>query len=241
MRYFIIISLFFTSLLGIDVQAAEDLYPCSLEMKRPLAGPAESGSFYARVYVEDRFADSSSPLKFRWITLVAPKTGEWSGLFSEVEEFRYTIQSIQFSSSLESLGISYRMGFCYLGPLEESTHGSYDLVGTVNTGAASDYIPSMGIVSGVCDLRKVGNNKKARLDTELSPSSFEADIQFSIGLGQLSNGEIGFDYPINSQITQVPRFCKLTIEVSESANGERPTDVDLNEAQFTLQIDQNLR
>lgn len=228
--------------------AVEDLYPCNLEVKRPAAGSTDTGSFYARAYVEDRL-DSGSPLKFRWITLTAPKTGAWNSMFTPEEEFRYIIQSVQFPQSLEKLGVSYRVGFCYLGPVstetanssEDSTQGSYDLVGTISTGTASDYIPYLGSVSGKCDLRSVGAQQASRLDNELSPALIDSDVQFSIGLGQLTSGEIGFDYPINAHFTQVPRFCKLNVEINEDSNGDRPSEVNLNQAQFTLQIDKNLR
>ena len=239
------ISLFFLTFIFFTVMscsaiASEDLYPCNLEVKSPVNITVDSGSFYARTYVEDRLADPSSPLRFRWMTLFAPQTGEWGGLFQSTEEYRYIVQNVQFSPSLEKLGVSYRMGFCYLGPVDESTHGSYALVGTISTGSASDYIPYAASVTGVCDLRKVGSYKKARADTELTTASVEPDMQFSVSLGQLSSSEVSFDYLINAQITQVPRFCKLNVEINEVGTGDRPTDVDLNQAQFLLQIDQNL-
>jgi hypothetical protein len=231
------------------VQAAEDLYPCNLEVKRPATTETDAGSFYARAYVEDRLADAGSPLKFRWMNLVAPKTGAWNSLFASTEEFRYKIQSVQFPQSIQTLGVSYRVGFCYMGPVSTATavdstdasQGAYDLVGTISTGTAADYIPYLGNISGRCDLRSVGVNKAARLATEISPAAIDSDMSFSISLGQLSSGEMGFDYPINAQIAQVPRFCKMNVEITEDSTGERPSEINLNEAQFTLQIDKNLR
>jgi hypothetical protein len=236
-------------LFNVHALAVEDLYPCNLEVKRPEAAATDMGSFYARAYVEDRLLDVGSPMKFRWITLTAPKTGLWNALFSPTEEFRYKIQSLQFPQSLEKLGVSYRVGFCYLGPVstatestaDDTSQGSYDLVGTVSTGTSGDYIPYSGNVSVKCDLRAVGAQQAPRVATDLSPTMIDADLQFSISLGQLSSGEIGFDYPINAQFNQVPRFCKLNVEINEDSNGNRPSEVNLNQAQFTLQIDKNLR
>lgn len=231
-----------------SAQAAEDLYPCNLEVKRPVASSTDSGSFYARAYVEDRLLDASNPLKFRWINVVAPKSGVWATMFAANEEFRYKIQSLQFPQSLENLGVSYRLAFCYMGPVStatqsnssDSSQGAYDLVGTVSTGSAADYIPYTGNVTGKCDLRGVGNNKLARTATELAPTLIDNDMSFSISLGQLSAGEIGFDYPINAQFTQVPRFCRMSVEINEDSSGQRPSEINLNQAQFTLQIDKNL-
>lgn len=231
-----------------SANAAEDLYPCNLELKRPAVASTDPGTFYARAYVEDRLADPTSPMKYRWMNLVAPKTGSWVSLFNSNEEFRYRIQTLQFPQSLESLGVSYRVGFCYLGPISTATQGngddtskgSYALVGTVSTGTAADYIPYSGLVTGKCDLRGAGANKSARLATEVAPGMIDNDMSFSISLGQLASGEIGFDYPINGQMTQVPRFCRMTVEINEESQDIRPSEVNLNQAQFILQIDKNL-
>lgn len=244
--YFLLISLIFVE----SSLAFEDLYPCNLEVKRPTAVSTDAGSFYARAYVEDRLADIGSPLKYRWMNLNAPKTGTWVSMFNSNEEFRYKIQSVQFPQSIEQLGVSYRVGFCYLGPVstgkgnsenEDSTQGSYDLVGTVSTGTTSDYIPYTGNVSGYCDLRSVGASKKSRLETDISPTIIDDDMQFTISLGQLDSGEMVFDTSINAQFSQVPRFCKINAEINEDSSGSRPSELNLNQAQFTLQIDKNLR
>jgi hypothetical protein len=244
--FFILISLIFVQ----SSFAIEDLYPCNLEVSRPAATSTDAGSFYARAYVEDRLADVLSPLKYRWMNLYAPKSGAWASMFSANEEFRYKIQSVQFPQSLEKLGVSYRVGFCYLGPVstgkgnsgnDDTTLGSYDLVGTVSTGTVSDYIAYSGNISGYCDLRSVGSSKKTRTDSDISPSLIDSDMQFSINLGQLSSGEMVFDTSINAQFTQVPRFCKINAEIKEDSTGDRPSEVNLNQAQFTLQIDKNLR
>jgi hypothetical protein len=188
-------------------------------------------------------------MKFRWMTLTAPKTGVWNGLFPANQEFRYKVQSVQFPQSLEFLGVSYRVGFCYLGPVStatsqnsnDSSQGAYDLVGTISTGTAADYIPYSGIVTGRCDLRSVGNNKAVRIATDLAPAAIDSDMSFSIPLGTLSSGEMGFDYPINAQNNQAPRFCKINVEINEDSTANRPSEINLNQAQFTLQIDKNLR
>ncbi len=244
-----ILSVLFFSFLSISVQASEDLYPCNLEVKSPITSETDSGSFYARAYVEDRLLAAGSPMKFRWINLTAPKSGLWNTMFAANDEFRYKIQSVQFPQSLERLGVSYRVGFCYLGPVSTATEqnpddvslGAYDLVGTVSTGTAADYIPYSSTVTGKCDLRSVGANKAARLASEISPSLIDSDMNFSINIGALSSGEIGFDYPINAQNNSVPRFCKLNVEINEDSSGQRPSEINLNQAQFTLQIDKNLR
>jgi len=244
----LILTFLFLSVMSANVYASEDLYPCNLELKSMANVTVDSASFYARAYVEDRLADPSSALRFHWITLFASEAGEWNGLFLSSEEFRYIVENVQFSPSLEKLGVSYRVGFCYLGPVSTATSvssddtstGSYDLAGTISTGSSSDIVSYTGNISGYCDLRNVGTNKNARMDIELSPSFVESDMQFSISLGQFSSGEISFDYPINVQSTQVPRFCKLNIEINESEGADRPSQIDLNQAQFMLQIDKNL-
>jgi len=249
MKKIILILILVNGYFSSKANAVEDIYPCNIELKRPDSTQNSSGSYYARAYVEDRLALPNSPLRFSWKEVIAPKTGAWISLFTPSEEFRYVIQSLQFPDSTEKLGVSYRLGFCYLGPVShakntnshDSSQGSYDLVGTISTGSSSDYITYNGIVSGVCDLRSVGAQKLPRNVEETAPTSIDSDIQFSINLGQLTSGEMVFDYPINAQIDQVPRFCKLTAEITESSSGDRPSEVNINEAQFTMQIDQNLR
>ena len=240
MTKIIIVSYFLTAFVGFGANAVEDLYPCNLEVKTFASNPIDHGSFYARVYVEDRLANPSSPLKFRWMSLYSSETGVWSGLIQSTEEFRYLIHDIQISKSHEKLGVSYRLGFCYSGSLTDTDQGFYGLVGTINAGNVDDYISNSAIVTGVCDLRNVGNNKEVPKSIDQIPAFIEPDLQFSINLGQLSSGEIGFDYLINSQMNQVPRFCKLAIEIDENLNGDRPNEVDLNQPQFTLQIDKNI-
>jgi hypothetical protein len=244
--YFLFISFIFVD----NALAFEDLYPCNLEVKRPTSVSTDAGSFFARAYVEDRLAEMGSPSKYRWIILNAPKTGTWVSMFNSNQEFRYKIQSVQFPQSIEQLGVSYRVGFCYLGPVstgtgdsenEDSTQGSYDLVGTVSTGTISDYIPYAGNVSGYCDLRSAGASKMSRFKTDISPTIIDDDMQFIISLGQLDSGEKVFDTSINAHFSQVPRFCKINAEINEVSSGSRPSELNLNQAQFTLQIDKNLR
>lgn len=249
MVFRILLSLVVASLLtAASVFAAEDLYSCNLELKRPATTSTDSGGFYARAYVED-LTIASGPTKFRWITLTAPKSGVWAKLFPASEEFKYKIQSIQFPQSIPDLGTSYRVGFCYAGPTantaggggSDSSLGSYDFIGTMSTGEVTDDVPYLGAVTGYCDLRSVGASKTARAATEFFPGAIEADMQLSINLGRLSSGEMAFDHPINSYAAQAPRFCKMNIEVTEDSNSERPSQVGTNQAQFMLQIDKNLR
>jgi len=243
-----------------NAQAADDMYPCNLELMRPTvvsSGVADAtgvttstvtGSFTARAYVEDQTQDVNSPLRFRWLELTAPAGGAWGALFPPTSEFYYRIQSIEFPQSTEVMGASYRVGFCYLGPTAaiapgsstDASQGSYDFVGTINTGILPEDVPYQGRVTGVCDLRSAGANQAARGATELFPTVLDADAQWSINLGALTSGEMSFDQIVNTQVAQAPRFCKINVEVDETSTGSRPWSVSLNESQITLQIDKNL-
>ncbi len=228
---------------------ADGLYPCNLEVRTPGATASSPGLFSARAYVEDLSVAISDPIRFRWVTVTAPKDGTWSALLAPTDEFHSRIQSLSFPQSLESLGVSYRMGFCYQGPVavksngnsgHDSSEGSYGLVGTVDVGATAGGIVYNGTLTGSCDLRSVGTSKDARGTSELYPQKIESDMQFSINLGILASGGMDFQSMINSISNRAPRFCKINIEVDESSDGNRPFDVNVNEAQFTLQIDKNL-
>ncbi len=241
----------FVLLWSVRAFAGEELYPCNIEVKRPAAEPGDSGVYYARVQAEDLYADVESPRRFKFFTVVAPANGNWVTMVSALDEFRYRIVDLQFPSSLDRLGVSYRVGFCYQGPFRQSSNpndpdedfsqGSYDLVGTLNAGEMIESIPYLGTVSGYCDLREVGVKKTPRSMQEQNPDQLESDIQFIINLGQLESGEIGFEYSINGPVNQVPRFCKVNVEIAEGIGGIRPAKVEVSQPQFTLQIDRNLR
>lgn len=227
--------------------AVDDLYPCNVELKRPVSEPGDTGTFYARIRVEDLDAGVDSPQRFKNFTVIAPKNGNWVSMVSPADEFHFRIVDLQFPGSLNRLGVGYRVGFCYQGPIrqgnnprdpgEDSTQGSYGLIGTLNAGTLTDSISYFGTVSGYCDLREVGMKKKSRTPLELNPLQIEADSQFLINLGKLESGEIGFENLINDQVTQVPRFCKVNIEIEEGSAGVRPAENEVSQPQFTLQID----
>jgi hypothetical protein len=235
--------IFICSMQMAHAEPSDNLYACNLELKSPAAG-----DFYARVYIEDLTADPASSLRFRWMTLTAPKTGSFVSLFPSITEFQYRIQSVELPQTSEAMGGSYRVGFCYVGPTaavsagsgQDDSQGRYDFVGTINTGILPEDVPYQGSVTGVCDLRSVGSNQNARGATELFPTSMDADTQWSINLGNLTSGEMSFDSSINSQIAEVPRFCKINVEVDEISTGSRPTLISIDQSQITLQIDKNL-
>lgn len=239
-------------LTGSFAHAAEDLYPCNLEIKKPLVTVVNEdntgGTFYARAYVEDYSVAANSPLRLRWINVTAPDNGNWASLFTTATEFRYHIQTLQFPKSLAAMGVSYRIGFCYAGPIVSTSgssgdrsEGSYDLVGVLSSGRDQNSLAYSGIITGSCDLRSTGSQKAARTSTELFPTAIDNDMQFGTVLGNLPTSEIGFEYTINTVSKQVPRFCRIALEVTETSTGVRPAEMDLVQPQMVLQIDKNLR
>lgn len=223
-----------------NVFAADFVFPCNVEIKRPL--PIDSGNFHVLAYVENLPLAANSSSKFTWMKLTAPSTGSWIRLFDSTQEFSYRIVTLKFPVSTESTGVSYRLGFCYLGPEstdksppKDQSRGLYYLDGTVGVGTATDYISYSGSVSGICDLRN-GNTKLARNAIELYPQSIDPDISFSVNLGALTPSGVYFSTGLNSSTTNVPRYCKINVEVTESAIQPRPYLVDLNQARIDLQI-----
>lgn len=226
--------------------SSEEMYQCNLAIKKPSHGTL-SGSFYAKVYIEDLFEDKNSNLRFRWMTLKASENGEWSSLFKNEETFRFKIQSIELPQSIEDLGVSYLLSVCYLGEEENLNQSSkdvkidksiaqYSLYGTLNLGQNSDDIQYSGTIKGACDLRKSGYYKSPRLKTELQPERFENDFTLDLPLGVLPKSTIDFTQTINFDEQQVPRFCKIDFEITELTEGKRPSRQFSLQAQFFLQI-----
>jgi len=227
---------------SVESKAVEYLFPCNIEIKRPTTSPVDPGNLRVEAYVENLPLASSDPLKFTWVTLTAPSTGAWKVMFDSTVEFTRRIVTLKFPESPESLGVSYRIGFCYLGPEatdksppKDLSRGNYNLDGTIGVGSAADYIPYSGLVSGICDLRN-GTSKLARNALELYPTALVSDMSFSVNLGTLTSNGIFFTTALNTATTNVPRYCKINVEVTESVTNPRPYQIDLNQAQVDLQV-----
>jgi hypothetical protein len=236
----------------------DNMYPCNISVKRPSLSQVSiqqldasgsnvssaSGTVFATVQAENLAQGSGvAPIT---TNLTASSSGDWVSLFPIQSQFQYQILQVSFSESMETLGVSYQISFCYAGPVATSTTpaldtttGSYRLALSFDSGITGNSVLLSGSMKGACDLRNLGSQSASRQAAEPFPSVLESDINFSVNFSDLSSGPVSDQYTLNTLASEVPRFCWVNMEIDENSNQPRPWTINFQTAQMTLQIGKN--
>ena len=159
----------------------------------------------------------------------------YMNIISPTQTFLHRLNAIQFQLGSETYGSEYYVQFCYRGPVQDLKNrgnamideslGRYSFKMTL-TGKNPNYIKKIQSVTlrYWCDLRGAGNKTLARTETELTTENVEADLPLSERNIPLMSGSLNQEISsltLNSNSTEVPRFCVFQLAFKEVQNTPR--------------------
>jgi hypothetical protein len=163
----------------------------------------------------------------------------WSLLVDPNFEFNSEIQDLEINLGSEQFGAQYMLQFCYRGPMQDIqnvgfqgekvdiSQGFYKIMASLisKNKNYSTRLANRALLSFRCDLRNVGLQTAPRKNgTDKFDFPFEDDV-----LGQVFVPLIDVDSPVNhemflplnSNVSQVPRYCSFKILFTEVPAGMR--------------------
>jgi hypothetical protein len=175
---------------------------------------------------------------FRKYQQIPSAASNYMSLADESMVFQTELQDVEVNLGSEQFGAKYYMQFCYHGPVVNNSNNFAASKADLSEGlykaalslSALNKIYNSKILNSAqltteCDLRKVGAVTGPREEGSL-PNDFSFEVDFS-NQGQVSinDGTLGIGKELilnlNSNASQVPRYCKLTLLFSEAPTGMR--------------------
>lgn len=218
----------------ISTQLGQDLFICNAGIRHSSVHPEfKGGGDVVQFSYEDFSVPEDSEARWRSNRIQVTQGQAQFRMISptDVSSFSNNILNPQFLLSTEAFGSEYFVDVCYRGPALSGhsleARGQYQLefqlAQVMRAVGANNGLGVRAQVSARCDLQGAGQMRFHRSAAEISPPFFEVDTQWSSGVFSLSTQEVVSSFvDLNSQFSEVPRFCIFRVHVSEASQSVRP-------------------
>jgi hypothetical protein len=217
----------------VNTQLGQDLFICNAGLRHPTVNPEfKGGNNTLQFSYEDFSVPENSEARWRSQRIqVSQGQTQFAAISAtDADAFSNNIMSPRFSLSTESQGAEYFVDVCYRGPTLPGNNlearGQYQLsfqvarLASSVVGAQADVRAQVSIK---CDLQGSGLQRNQRRTGENAPSAFEVDSQWSSGAFSLREDDVVSSFvDLNSQFSEIPRFCVFRVLVAEPSLGIRP-------------------